>query len=96
MIIEPPAITKPVKIKIVKISREGRIDLEFNQEMVTPFSNKRLLSQSLKLSDLDPSRDIIDIAFRSKEESSNFVRFTVDIIDWNSTAMVLYCNFTNP
>ena len=64
--------------------------------MMTPFSNKRLLSESLKLSDLDPSSYIMEVSFRSKEETSNFIRFTIDIIEWSSTSMVLYFNFTNP
>ena len=53
------------------MSRDGIIEMEFNQDLVTPkFDSKRgaLAGQKLvTLQDIDVSRDLVGVKFKSRE-----------------------------
>jgi hypothetical protein len=38
----------------------------------------------------------MDVSFLSKAEGSNFVRYTLDITEWDENFMLIFINFTNP
>jgi len=84
------------------MDREGRVEMEFNQDLVVPefASGRRLLSADgrklLSLGDIDVARDIIDIRFKSLSENSNFALYTLELVRWDARGIEIYVNFTDP
>ena len=99
--VPPP---KP-KMNIDKISRDGKIEVAFNQDMWVPKfrkpaknkTKKRRLKTSLLLSEFDVTRDIIDLDFslQSEVKASN-IKFTLTIVKWTPRKFHLFINFTDP
>lgn len=57
-------LVKPVEIKVGKIGRDGKIDLNFNQKMKIPNLSGTSGSRRLgALDELDVQRDILELQF---------------------------------
>ena len=58
-----------MEIVVTEISRDGKVEMEFNQDLATPiFDSMRRLRAGRKLialKDIDVARDLIDIKFKS-------------------------------
>ena len=60
--------------------------------MVPKFLGRLLLS----LKDIDVARDILEVRFKSMEEDSNFVLYTLELERWDERGITIGINFTNP
>lgn len=61
-------VPRPIKMVVSKISRDGKVNINFNQQMkIPPFEeflgSRRSLSGILRMADLNVQRDIVDITF---------------------------------
>jgi len=86
-----------VKVDLDEITRDGIIKFKFNQPLIVPnFEQKR--RNLLAMSDLDVSRDIVQITFGLNSESTKVtdVRFTLQIIEWEEDHLHVFMNFTDP
>lgn len=92
----------PVEIVVSSMNREGKVEMEFNQDLVVPefASGRRLLSADgrilLSLGDIDVARDIVDIKFKSLSENSNFALYTLELVRWDARGIEIFVNFTDP
>jgi len=82
------------------MSRDGKISINFNQPLKVPSfltqqdtSGRALLS----LSEIDVSRDIVDVQFisRSSDESAK-KEFYLDLSNWTEMGLEVKVNFTDP
>ena len=76
------------ELKIAKITRNGKITIEFNQKMIVPsFIDKASYKpergrSELALSDLNVARDIIDFKFVSNSEEEVSPDFYLSLTNW--------------
>jgi len=95
----PPA--PPVDIEISKISRDGKVDMDFNQPLIPPTfggtqdeATGRLL---MNFDQLNVARDVVDIKFISKNgEEDDKLEYSLVIEDWTPEKLRIFVNFTNP
>lgn len=99
---EKPVKPRDVKFKVSKISRDGKVGIEFNQKMkVPPFEEfqgkRRQLGTSLKMADLNVQRDIVDISFDLRSGvSKSALKYNLEITDWTPNKIEVLMNFSNP
>ena len=94
----------PVKMKVGKISRDGVIEMEFNQRLLVPDFIKeaqaakgRDLNLALKLQDIDVSREIVEFKFiLNSDHKPEDIKYILEIVQWTANKLKLHINFTNP
>jgi hypothetical protein len=67
----PPPPPPPVEVKFEKMSRDGSIEIKFNQPLKVPSFLDQEIERGrelISLKDLDVSRDILDIKFVSRND----------------------------
>ena len=97
----PPPPPPPVKVKFEKMSRDGIIDMKFNQPLRVP----RFLDQQndergrtlISLKDLDVSRDIVQVQFVSRNDEEGVSKeFFLELTEWTPNNLAIKVNFTDP
>lgn len=96
IIIEKPP---PVDLRIDKISRNGDIDIKFNQPLFVPefeSNDESRGRQLIKLSEIDVGRDLFEVSFFQLSDSSVYpIQFSMDILEWTELKMRVNLNFTD-
>jgi hypothetical protein len=70
--------------------------------IVPPFADEkqrrgRALSSQVYLSEIDVTRDIIDLKFLLKSEiDKSKIRYTLEVVKWTENVFQIYINFTHP
>jgi hypothetical protein len=87
-VIEPPP---PVDIKFNKMSRDGKIKLEFNQPLKVPNFGKSGKGRGLiSMSDIDVARDIMSVQFISRNDDEGSEKdYFLELDAWESEQMVV-------
>ena len=89
-----------VEIKIGEITRDGKIKMQFNQDLLVPdFDSKRRMLPGRNLAaleEIDVYRDLLDVKFESQGENSNYIAYTLDLTKWDERGIEIFINFTSP
>ena len=89
-------------MKVNKISRDGKVSIEFNQKMkVPPFTElmgkRRQLRSALKMSDLNVQRDIVDMSFDLRSGiPKQALKYSLALSQWTERKIEVQLNFSNP
>lgn len=88
-------------MKINKITRNGRIVIAFNQDLIVPsmFQEKNNTKgrSVLTLEELDVQRDVIDCYMAVKSDSEpEDTQFFIEIVEWSKLKLELQLNYTSP
>ena len=79
------------KLRVKSISRNGILKINFNQEMIVPpfvtdKNSARNLEEAVTLSEIDVTRDILDLQFELESDVDlNRIKYTLEIILRNDT-----------
>lgn len=108
---EEKKVPEDVKMKVGNVTRDGRIQMGFNQEIqVPPFikqakkeekdqekeKSKRALVNSVSLDELDATK-LVSVSFILNSESdTGKLKFFVEITEWSGFKFELFLNFTDP
>ena len=91
--------TKKKKVKVVPINfestitRDGRFQMEFNQDMVVPFDFKsRRLQSDLSYDQFDVERNLIEMDFGEEQENVE----NLELTEWNERNIEIKINFKDP
>jgi hypothetical protein len=89
------------ELKIDKISKDGKIKMTFNQDMIVPPFIDRDTSaergrQAIALSELNVARDVVDFKFISQNEEDTPPEFYLSLTKWTEREMEVFVNFTDP
>ena len=94
-------VKKPKAVEMeTKIDRKGYVTLSFDQSMQIPKFGKRRLGESnetLGLSNIDVSRDMLNLDFILKSETNpRDVKYSLELKEWSSKKVGIQVNFTDP
>ena len=69
----------------------------FARESTKSDGKRRALASGVSLSDIDVTRDIIDLHFHLKSDIDvKKIRYTLEIAKWSEKEFQIHINFTNP
>ena len=106
---ESKVASMPIKMNIVKITRNGKMRINFNQPVVVPFNfienqgkTKRLLEgdvnsdQPISLKDIDP-KELFSIYYllKSAEDQEDF-KYSIILKEWTEHNFAVKVDFVNP
>lgn len=90
---------EPVKLRVKRISRDGKITIEFNQRLVVPdFEELKTSGRSmLSMSQVDVTSSILTFEYwqRSNANLSSF-SYSLELTDWQPTWLEVRVKFTDP
>ena len=90
---EPP---KKLSLKVAEIGRDGKIDIEFNQDIVVPkwFGNQDSTDKKRRLTGVT---DVFAIKFGTNSDvSGDSIKYDLVVVAWNPPHLYLAMNFDNP
>ena len=84
----------PVILAIKDISRNGLVDIGFNQDLEVPEFNE---ASGVTLKTFDVLKNLFDVIFVAVEPMpTKDFNFTVSLKNWTATDMQIQLNFSNP
>jgi len=93
----------PVDLAISEMSRDGKIKVEFNQELKVPGFIKEAEDSGdkgrilLALSEIDVGRDIMDVQFISRNDDDRHDKsYYLELTEWSGKNLEVFVNFSDP